>query len=157
MKEETVSLNFFQAASRDPALKVLSWQGVNGKGYFAADVKLRLRSGDRVEPDIIISSQDSLWLVEVKGSHVAALADETKLVALVRDLGTAEILDQVGRRSGVSVTGLSLVPAVAYGDDSGPSLATCDPEVVHLSWPRVHTEMLSAGLSGALREIRNGP
>src|SRR4051812_1543942 len=118
MNEEYVSTGLYRAAAADPAIDVLSWQSVDGKGYFAADVKLRLPDQRRFEPDLVLRVAGCLWLVEAKGSHSEALSDEAKLAELVGVLGDREVLRQVEVRSGYPVRGSELALAVAfYGDD----------------------------------------
>src|SRR3954469_9260746 len=104
MHEEYVSSGLYRAAAADPAIDVLSWQSVDGKGYFAADVKLRLPDKRRFEPDLVLLVHgEVLWLIEIKGRRSEAVADEAKLTELRAALGDRELLRQVSRRSGVQV------------------------------------------------------
>ena len=164
MNEEYVSGSLYRAAMADPAIEVLSWQSVDGKGYFAADIKLRLPDDRRVEPDLIIVVDGRLWLIEVKARHSEALADETKLAELLGLLGKDEILRQVRVRSGVDIPDMELVLAVAYyGDDVDSSAEgvsdlpepgpTCVEGVVHVDWEALEPEVSAIGLSATLAAV----
>lgn len=154
MTEEEVSVEFFLAATSDSDVDVLCWQSVDGKNYFAFDIKLRLSTNERVEPDLILRTARAVWLIEVKGTHAEALDDEMKLVSLVEDLGEEEILAQIYRRAGVTdVEPRPLLLAVAYGDGGRELDAACESLVHHLCWPEVQQRLESVGLAAVLDEI----
>lgn len=125
MNEEWLSERLFQEATSRDDVEVLSWQSVDGKGYFTADVKLRLSSGERMEPDLIVVRGDHLWLIEVKTRHSEAIDDEVKLVRLVDDLGEDEIRRQVAQRSRFKLENEAVGMAVAYVVDDVEGLARC--------------------------------
>ena len=134
MNEEELSELLFREASEDAALQVLSWQSVDGKGYFTADVKLRLSTGERMEPDLIVATGDKVWLVEVKSLHGQAIADEQKLARLEGDMEAAALLGQIRLRSQVDVGELELATAVAYVKDDVADSSQCLAAVAHISW-----------------------
>lgn len=157
MTEEEVSVGLFAAATADEEIEVLSWQSIDGKNYFAFDIKLRLPTNERVEPDLILRT-DLLWLIEVKGLHSEALADETKLVRLLDSLGAEELLTQVYRRAGI-LDGASIPVelSVAYGeDDLGGARHQCEPRVRHIDWALAETPVRRDGLAAYLRGLRQG-
>ncbi len=161
MNEEVVSAGLFRSGVADPEIEVLSWQSVDGKGYFAADIKLRLPDDRRAEPDLILLLDGQVWLIEVKGRHSEALSDEAKLADLLSALGDAEIARQVGLRSGTDVSGSEVVLAVAFaGDDldespvgEAQSEVLCGDAVLHVDWEQLELAVLQAGLSSVLREL----
>lgn len=163
MTEEYVSSGFYAAAVADPKVEVLSWQAVDGKGYFAADVKLRMPDGRRFEPDLILQIGDVVWLIEIKGRHSEALTDEAKLAELCGILGDAEVLRQVTVRSGYDVAGCSIATAVSYfNDDLAVDLAEpydtatvgapsgCYPGMKHVEWSAAEVELIDVPLSEVL-------
>jgi hypothetical protein len=166
MTEEYVSGSLYRQATADPAIQVLSWQSVDGKGYFAADIKLRLLDQRRFEPDLIIHLDQRLWLIEVKGKHSEAVSDEIKLAELLGTLGEQEVLRQVRVRAGTDVSNSELVLAVAYyGDDlneasqdespieePGP-FPRCVDGVLHIDWETIETEVADGSLSTTLRVL----
>ena len=153
MNEEQVSAALFLAAGADTRLSVLSWQSVDGKGYFAADVKLRLGDGRRVEPDLIVCDETYLWLIEVKATHFEALADEQKLGRVVAELGEDEIVAQVRRRARRATIPSLVVPVVAYALDNVLGEVGCHSSVRHLDWGAVELATASSGLRSVLRSL----
>ena len=154
MTEEEVSVALFIAAGEDDAVELLSWQSIDGKNYFAFDIKLRLPNNERMEPDLIVRSS-GLWLIEVKGLHSEALEDERKLVRLLEMLGTTEVREQVYRRAGTMATDSSQVElAVAFGDDDlGEARDRCEGSVRHIDWSQARPAVARAGLSAYLRDL----
>lgn len=153
MSEEEVSEALFLAASDDPDISVLTWHAVDGKSYFTASVKLRLASGERLEPDLILLVvPDRLWVIEVKGSHADAVGDERKLVRARQELGDDTLLAQVSVRSGRDVRGADIVLAVAFETDDHDR-AACEHGVVHLSWTRVKEDVEAVGLRRTLEGL----
>lgn len=153
MTEEEVSEQLFLAAERDPAAKVLTWQGVDGKGYFAADIRLRLPSGTRVEPDLILMTSGSMWLIEVKSRHSEAQADEGKLAALLEQLPASEIRRQIKRRSGQELARRAPRVAVVffYDDVEGEGVEpNCRQHVAHVDWSVEASAVEGAGLAALL-------
>jgi len=146
--EEEVSVALFMAASRDDEIEVLSWQSIDGKNYFAFDIKLRLPTNERMEPDLILKS-GSLWLIEVKGLHSEAIDDEQKLVRLVRELGETQVVEQVYRRAGkLERDAPDIALAVAFGeDDLRGSSQRCEASVSHINWSIAPAEVERAGLA----------
>ncbi|HEU4904867.1 MAG TPA: hypothetical protein VFT19_01980 [Solirubrobacterales bacterium] len=158
MTEEQVSRALYEAAGGDPKVMILSWQGVDGKGYFASDIKLRLPDRHRIEPDLVLAADHRLWLVEIKGGHVEAVSDERKLAEAVVLLGEAEILRQVQARSGVDMENAELVIAVAYfGSDTQSGepghLAGCVEHVAHIDWRAAQGESSDLALSEFLNLV----
>jgi hypothetical protein len=153
MSEEYVSSGLYKLALRDPDIDVLSWQSVDGKGYFAADVKIRLPDERRMEPDLILALAAELWVIEVKDLHSQARDDEAKLRAMVELLGSQGVLDQVSLRSGAPVTGKELVLAVAFAaDDLAEGL--CPGDIVHIDWARDEALATADTLSRLLGALR---
>ncbi|MDA8301719.1 MAG: hypothetical protein M0005_09275 [Actinomycetota bacterium] len=154
MTEEDLSLALFQAALHDPTITVLSWQAVDGKTYFTADVILRLPNDERVAPDLVILvCNRSVWLIEVKDSHRKALDDEAKLQRLVTELGTTEILSQISRRAVAHIQDCELRLAVAFDEDLPSRDGACVPSVVHISWGYIREEVERSGLAAALTRL----
>jgi hypothetical protein len=154
MTEEEVSVALFSAASEDDDIEVLSWQSIDGKNYFAFDIKLRLPNSERMEPDLVVRS-DLLWLIEVKGLHSEAAEDEAKLVRLLDELGPEEVQAQIYRRAGIfdrEVMEIEL--AVAFGeDDLRGSSDRCEPRVRHIDWFAAQALVERDGLSASLRRL----
>jgi hypothetical protein len=151
MNEERLSTSLYEAALKDPAAQVLSWQGVDGKGYFAADVKLRLPDRRRIEPDLVIWANPRLWLIEIKARHSESLADERKLVELLELLDREEILRQVKARSRFSNPKAQPLPAVAFfEDDLAGRIESCVGCIVHIPWDEVEARAKSGSLGEAL-------
>jgi hypothetical protein len=153
VNEEEVSYELFKAAEADSTLTVLSWQAVNGKGYFTADVKLRLPSGERMEPDLIVADTETVWAIEVKGLHSEALLDETKLRRLEQEMSSSEVLEQVSLRAGVEVTGHTLITGVAFDEDDLASSEQCEPSLVHICWTLHREEAATLGLRALLSHL----
>jgi hypothetical protein len=147
VNEEQLSEALFWAAERDPGVTVISWQGVDGKGYFAADIKLRLPSGRRVEPDLILARGPALWLIEVKSAHSEALSDEAKLEALLEAVPAQALAEQIAARTGYTVVAATPVAAVAYhfDDVAARGVSACVEAVHHIDW---HTAAPAVGASG---------
>lgn len=152
MTEEEVSLGLYRAANDDPLVSVVSWQGVNGKGYFAADVKIRLPDQRRVEPDLILTVDDLVWVIEIKDLHSQSVSDEIKLNTMVGLLGPEGVLDQIQLRSGISMRDKILILAVAFARDDVRG-SHCVPGVVHIDWSK-HEEAAQRSLSGLLANLR---
>lgn len=158
-----MSVAMYLAATDDATVDVLSWQSVNGKGYFAADVKLRLPDQRRFEPDLILRHAGVLWLIEVKGRHSEAIEDERKLAELLSALGTRAILRQVGARAGHDVSECALTLAVAYyGDDVvaiadegtvEAELGPCVPGIVHMDWDVLEPQVAEEGLGRTIESL----
>lgn len=157
MTEEEVSVALFMAATDDDEVEVLSWQSIDGKNYFAFDIKLRLPTNERMEPDLIVRT-GSLWVIEVKGLHSEAIDDERKLVRLVAELGEGEVIDQVYRRAGILERDQpSIELAVAFGDDDlGGVGATCESDVRHIDWSLARARVERDGLARYLAELTQG-
>jgi len=152
--EEKVSYGLFLAAEADESVTCLSWQSVDGKGYFTADIKLRLSTGQRMEPDLILLATGVLWLIEVKGRHFEALDDEAKLVRLVEDLGPQRIRDTVKLRTGTDLDSVVVRVAVAFDvDDLATPDGRCLDSVAHLEWPRIEQALLEQSLSWILAAL----
>jgi hypothetical protein len=160
VNEEYVSGELYRAAVRDPAVRVVSWQSTDGKGYFAADVKLRLPDRRRLEPDLILDVAGRLWLIEVKTTHLEALEDEAKLEELVDVLGAPAVLRQIEVRSGHVLAGRELVLAVAFHRDEMPepsepaeadaAALPCLPHIVHIDWSVLEPEVADGALGETL-------
>lgn len=153
--EERVSRGLYEAAVADPKISVLSWQAVDGKGYFAADVKLRLPDSRRIEPDLVIALGQRLWLIEVKATHADAIEDEAKLAELVEVLGERETLRQVELRSGISLVDFSLELAVAYLGSGIPETGfspttRCIGSVIHIDWNSIEPKLAGSTLASCL-------
>jgi hypothetical protein len=153
MNEEEISVALFKAASNDPSLTVLSWQSVDGKGYFAFDVKIRTSDGKRLEPDLVASSFVALYLVEVKALHSEATADERKLVSIRNDLGDDEIADQVRRRTGGLAIPRAIGLVVAFDQDDVPTAGYCEEEVAHLCWCVEQDQIAERGLAEIMKAL----
>jgi len=149
MNEEELSIQLFKQASSEQGTEVLSWQGVDGKNYFARDIKFRLTSGERIEPDLIIRTSDQIWIIELKGSHAEALSDEVKLCHLKTHLGMDGIADQLKRHTSQPVNLSSIYLAVAY-DANDPISAACESSVVHISWEALQDKIRKDGLAKTL-------
>ena len=157
MNEEEVSVELFRAATSDDAVEVLSWQSVNGKNYFAFDIKLRLSTNERIEPDLVLRTSRAVWLIEVKGTHAEAVEDESKLVSLVEDLGEEEILGQVYRRAAMDeAEPRPLLLSVAFYENGPLATAACEPLVHHLCWADLHERVASEGLATVLEDVSGG-
>lgn len=154
MNEEQVSLALYLAAVDDLQLEVLSWQGVDGKGYFAADIKFRLQNGDRVEPDLILADQSVTWIIEVKPNHQRAIEDESKLIALRNALGDREIIEQIRRRTRGLIIPETVIFVVAFDADNISNSSKCQSEVVHLPWSMIKSRVSENGLNSVLSELR---
>lgn len=148
MNEEDLSAALFAEATAHAGIQVLSWQAIDGKGYFAADVKLRLKSGERMEPDLILATPTAVWLIEIKSQHSESLADEAKLLRLLNDVSPSSLLQQISLRSQVDVRNLRLHAAVAYVVEDVPPTATCQA-VVHSCW-ETQTRLGRSGLEPLL-------
>lgn len=165
MNEEYVSGALYRAAVDDPEVSVISWQSIDGKGYFAADVKLRLPDQRRFEPDLVLDVAGHLWLIEVKATHMAALADEVKLTELLGLLGESEIIRQVSVRSGRNLSGRELVLAVAFQDNDLPGLTegpkenapetTCIGGIVHVDWGTLEPAVAAGSLAVTLSQLQS--
>jgi hypothetical protein len=99
-------------------------------------------------------------LIEVKGNHSEAVADESKLANLRQFLGKEKILRQVHARSGADVLDSDLVLAVAYAEDAVCShaamparLPSCLDEIVHIDWTAIVAVAGDDTLSVSLDEI----
>ena len=154
MTEEEVSVALFMAATADGDIEVLSWQSVDGKNYFAFDIKLRLPHDQRVEPDLILRS-DALWLIEVKGLHSEAVTDEHKLTGLVAELGDDDVREQIYRRAGIlQGEPLDIHLAIAFSsDDLGGRGDSCVPDVHHIEWSQAAPNVEADGLAAYLRSL----
>lgn len=153
LSEEAVSRALFEAAIADGSLDVLSWQAVDGKGYFTADVKLRLPTGERLEPDLICADHATVWLIEVKARHSEALADEAKLARIPVELGMGPTLDLLSLHSGVNVNGHTPKLVVAYDLEDTHGSAQCNGSVGHLEWSAIAGIVAAEGLSSVLRSL----
>jgi hypothetical protein len=156
MNEEAVSVALFMAATSDNDVDVLSWQSVDGKNYFAFDIKLRLPTTARMEPDLVLQT-DTLWLIEVKGKHSEAIEDEVKLVRLFDELGEDAIRVQIYRRAGIvehDQTPIEL--AVAFGEEDEVTYQRCEPRVRHIDWTNAESLVAERGLAYYLNALRLG-
>jgi hypothetical protein len=153
--EEEVSVALFVAADEDDHVDVLSWQSIDGKNYFAFDIKLRLLTGERMEPDLVLLTR-VVWLIEVKGTHSEAISDEFKLVRLLDELGEQAVLEQISRRTGMTdFEQLDIEIAVAFGEDDLPGNRTsCEPAVHHVEWSKAHPKVSEQGLAQYLESLR---
>lgn len=151
--EEAVSFAIFAAAMADTSLEVLSWQAVDGKGYFTADVKLRLPTGERMEPDLILADPEVVWLIEVKALHSETTSDEKKLARIPDELGEEQTLKLLSLHSGLDVTSRTLRLAVAYDVDDVMDLRGCSPAVAHIEWQSASVIAEEQGLSSLLRSL----
>lgn len=147
--EEDVSHDLFEAATADPSIEVLSWQACDGKGYFAADIKLRLPTGERYEPDLILCDTSTVWIIEVKATHSDALADETKLLRLLSELGAKKILSLISLHSGHTVVGHQIELCVAYDRDDLGEQNGCE-DMLHLEWQTASATIAADGLRAFL-------
>lgn len=155
--EEEVSHALYMAAKEDDSLEVISWQAVNGKGYFTADIKLRLPSGDRAEPDLIVANSKVVWLIEVKALHSEAVADEVKLETLLDECSPESLLGLIRLHSGSDVANKRLIGAVAFGLDDLSDGTRCRQSIVHITWPaaRKDGETLGSLLNRLERTTRD--
>jgi hypothetical protein len=153
MNEEEVSYELFKAAEADSDLVVLSWQAVNGKSYFTADVKLRLPTAERMEPDLIVADSNTVWMIEVKELHSEALLDEVKLRRLGEEMAPMEVLEQISLRSGTRVTEHTLVAGVAFDEDDLSSSIQCESRLIHVCWTFDRDGVVKMGLGGFLKQL----
>jgi hypothetical protein len=153
MTEEDVSVGLFIAATADSGVDVLSWQSVDGKNYFAFDIKLRLPTNERLEPDLVLRSE-TLWLIEVKGTHSEAVDDEAKLARLLDELGAAELRAQIYRRAGIlEPDDMPIELAIAFGKDDLGTDARCEPRVLHIAWMEAQSPVEQKGLGAFLASL----
>ena len=136
LPEEDVSYALYKAAKEDKCLQVVSWQAVDGKSYFATDIKLRLPNGERAEPDLIIASSRLVWLIEVKSLHSESIADEIKLKTLLEGCSHESLLNLISLHSGIDVTKKMLEGCVAYSLDDTAGPVQCSHLIGHIEWPK---------------------
>jgi hypothetical protein len=134
MTEDEISEEMYLACHQDDQITVLTWQGVGGKSYFYRDLRFLLPCGRKQKPDLVVLHDDSLWIIEIKGSHEESHAeDEPKLEELRQALTSAEIRQQASRCARVVLQAhLAVRFAVAYSE--GHALADCIAGIDHLPW-----------------------
>jgi len=154
LDESALSVELFRLARDDSAVRLLSWQGVDGKGYFAADVRFKLPSGLRLEPDLIALSGQTVWLLELKVLHSESIADELKLELLRTELGDEQILAQLRTRTGVSLSDCAILLGIVYVEDDAPYADKCVAEVIHIHWTREAAQIATrTGFGGFLSSL----
>jgi hypothetical protein len=152
--EEAISAWLYDSAKRDNRLDVLSWQAIDGKGYFTADVKLRLPSGERLEPDLVLlQDKRVLWILEVKGDHKDALRDESKLTELIDLISLPSLIQQLSARTGFSLNLGVVRIGVAFGDAWAIEEFDCLPQIAHICQARHEKMVEERGLAALLDDL----
>lgn len=150
MTEDEISFEMYVAADNDPRIQVLNWQGVGGKTYFYRDLRLVLPDGQKMKPDLILTFESELWIIEIKGSHAEARReDEPKLTRLRSQLADSALRQQVrnGLRGRFTISDdIPIRYAVAYS--TGAAEERCSSQLAHLPWTTWRPE-LSAMLKAA--------
>lgn len=133
MNEDDISREMYRVAQTESEIEVLSWQGVSGKTYMTRDMRFRV-GRDTQATDLVLIHGGELWLIEIKGSHAEAFAEDEPKLRLLRDtLSDGQLLQQVADRCKRLLPPLTPIRlAVAYS--KGTAGKACDKEIAHLPW-----------------------